>query len=492
MTQGRKINWLKTTILVLLACGVAGLGLTLALFFGNAAPTYASATLVFSFDGAADGIAPNGVAFDVRDITLDEVISEGLKAASLEGKYTPEQIRSDLVVSGVYPDDMAEQVMHYESLLNFTANRELTIGDYHPTTFNIQLYNGFDKSLSKEQLSSLLRSILDAYRARFAKVYAFGLDTNNARFALDDYDYPQQLQIIEEQLDTMSAYALELYDHDPAFRLNGAGFNDISVRLNTLIDSNISRLNAELTINALTKDPARLLTQYQFEIRSLNNQLDKQTQELAKLDKLIDSYEKNEIIYLSTTDALTKIDGNSSETYDTLIARRKSVADGITEINYQIATYKLLLSDLVTEETSEPEQTASQQSDGETVTGEEGAASAETVAAMTEEELAAAAAEAEQLTNARREQLEARINALLSESDAVLSDFKAMIEAYNSEKINDTTVTVTEYKAFSPSLLSGSFIKTAIKTAGPIVVLGFMVCAVLIIISRKKEEKLAS
>ena len=51
MKQGRKINWLKTMILVLLACGVAGLGLTLALFFGNAAPTYASATLVFSFDG---------------------------------------------------------------------------------------------------------------------------------------------------------------------------------------------------------------------------------------------------------------------------------------------------------------------------------------------------------------------------------------------------------------------------------------------------------
>ena len=50
MKQGRKINWLKTTILVLLACGVAGLGLAVALFFGNAAPTYASATLVLTFD----------------------------------------------------------------------------------------------------------------------------------------------------------------------------------------------------------------------------------------------------------------------------------------------------------------------------------------------------------------------------------------------------------------------------------------------------------
>ena len=236
------------------------------------------------------------------------------------------------------------------------------------------------------------------------------------------------------------------------------------------------------------KDIFLQYAQDQFEIRSLNNQLEKQTQELAKLDKLIDSYEKNEIIYLSTTDALTKIDGNSSETYDTLIARRKDVADGITDINYQIATYKLLLSDLVTEETPEPEQTASQPSDDETAAGDEGTSSAETVAAMTDEELAAAAAEAELATNARREQLEARINALLSESDAILSDFKAMIEAYNSEKINDLTVAVTQFKYYAPRLLSGSFIKQAIKTAGPIVALGFMVCVALIIVSRRKES----
>ena len=164
------------------------------------------------------------------------------------------------------------------------------------------------------------------------------------------------------------------------------------------------------------------------------------------------------------------------------------MADGITDINYQIATYKLLLSDLVTEETPESEQTASQPSDGETAAGDEGTSSAETVAAMTDEELAAAAAEAELATNARREQLEARINALLSESDAILSDFKAMIEAYNSEKINDLTVAVTQFKYYAPRLLSGSFIKQAIKTAGPIVTLGFMVCVALIIVSRRKES----
>ena len=486
MKRTKKINWLKTTILVLLVCGVVGLALAAVQFFTSAAPASASATLVFSFDGAAAGVAPNGVAFDIREIALDEVISEGLKNASMEGKYTPDEIRPELVASGVYPEDMAKQVMHYESLLNFAANRELTIGGYHPTTFIISLSNEFDKSLSKEQLSALLQGILDAYRVRFARVYAFGLDPEQTLFSLDAYDYPQQLQIIEKQLTAVSEHALELYEDGPTFRLNGAGFNDISVRLKTLIDSNINRLNAELTINALTKDPARLLTQYQFEIRSLKTQLEKQTEELKQLDKLIDSYEKNEIIYLSTTDALTKIDGNSSETYDTLIARRKDVADGITEINYQISTYELMLSDLLTEDTAQSEQTGSKGSDGETAVGEEGDA-AQTVAAMTDEELAAAAAEAESLMNARREQLEASIDALIVESDAIMDDFKAMIDAYNSQKINDLTVTVTNYEYRAPRLISGAFIKQAIKTAGPFVAMGFMVCVALIIIDRKKE-----
>ena len=107
---------------------------------------------------------------------------------------------------------------------------------------------------------------------------------------------------------------------------------------------------------------------------------------------------------------------------------------------------------------------------------------------MSEAELAAAAAEAERITSLRREQLEKSISALVADSDAILADFKAMLQAYSGEKINDLTVTVTEYRVFAPSLLSGAFIKKAIKTCGPIVAVGFMACVAAIIVSRKKEE----
>ena len=492
MKQMKKTHWLRNTLLILLACGIVGLVLSAVLFFGKPSPTYASATLVFTFDGATTGIAPNGTAFDLRDILRDEVLSQGLKNASMDGRYTPEQIRPSLVARGVYPEDMAEQIMHYESLLNFTASRELTIGDYHPTTFNIALYNDFDKSIPKTDLMALLQGIMDAYRTYFSQVYAYNLDTDLTLFSLDEYDYPQQLQILEERLTTVSSYAQELYEKEPAFRWNGKGFNDISVQLNTLIDSNITRLDADLTINALTKNPERLLTQYQFELRNLNNQLDKQNIALAKLDKLIASYEKNEVLYLSTSESLTKIDGNSSETYDILMTRRKSLANDITNINYQINLYQLRLSDLLGESDdvtgkSMPSVDATVESAAEGGEGQNDIVDSVSVPVITisEEDLAAAKRKRE----TRQVQLEAAIHSLVTESDAILAEFKAMLQAYSSQKINELTVTVTKYVYKAPALLSGAFIKKVIMTAGPIMAIGFMVSMALIARSRNKEEK---
>lgn len=489
MPAKKKTHWLRTTLIILILCGIVGLALTSVLFFKNPDPTYASATLQFTFDGAADGIAPNGARFDIAGIASDEVLAEGLKAASLEGSYTPEQIAASLVTRGVYPEDMAAQVMSYESLLDFTANRETTVGDYHPTTYGVALYSDFDPSISESALKALLEGILASYKAYFARVYANGLEKGSLLFTLDEYDYPQQLEIVQGHFETMAQYAAEMYERKPTFRLNGAGFNDISVRLNNLIASDITRLNADLTMNALTRDTARLMTQYQFEIRDLSNQLDKQTTQLDKLDKLVESYDKNEIIYLSTTDSLTKIDGNSSETYDELVNRRKEVADGITEINSQISEYQLKLSDLMREETAAtPAAQVSEDMDAQQVAEASAEAAAEVVA-MTEEEIAEAAAEAERQAKAQTALLEKNIAALVSKGDAIIDDFEALLTAYNGEEINDLTVTADRLRYEAPKVVSGAFVKKAIKVAGPVCALGFMLCMILIIVSRKREEK---
>ena len=496
MKAKKKTHLLRNSIVILAICAIIGLALTAVLFTRNPSPTAATATLQFTFDGAADGIAPNGSAFDISGIASNDVLSGALRTLSLDQTYKPEDLRLNLVAQGVFPEDMAAQVMNYESLLNFTANRELNVGDFHPTTFNIALYNGFDPSISQSSLEALMKAIMEEYQKYFAKTCANGLSTGMMIFDLDKYDYPQQLDIIQGRLNMMAQYAQEMYEKEPTFRYEGSGFNDISVRLNNLIDSDIARLNADLTMNALTRDTARLLTQYQYEIRDLSNQLEKQTQRLNKMDTLIASYEKNEIIYLSTTDSLTKIDGNSSETYDTLVADRKEVADGITEINSQIDTYQLKLSDLLKEDASrKPAATAQPQTatpaDGQEPAAEgsdgEKAAAVEEVVSMTEEEIAAAAEEAERQAKAQIAVLESDIESLVSRGNGIIDDFSAMLQAYNGQEINELTVAVSRYDFEKPSIIK--FAKLAIKTAGPICAIGFMLCMVMVIRRRKKEER---
>ena len=493
MSAAKKTHWLRNTIIVLLVCGVVGTLLAAVQFTRHPDKTCAVASLQFSFDGAAEGVAPNGNAFNIDDLTSDEVLEAGLSAAGLSGTYEPEQIRENLVVTGSYPQDLVAQVMSYESLMSFTANRELTVSEYHPTLFSVALYSDFDRAIPQAKLEALLQGVMDSFQARFAQTGAVSLSWgDDVIYALDQYDYPQQLEVIQETMTQQARYAEEMYAKEPAFARDGKGFNDIYVRFNSLIESDIQRLNASITMNALTRNTARLLTQYQFEIRDLNNQLAKQTEQLEQLDALVDSYEKNEIIYLSTTDSLTKIDGNSSETYDALVAARKEVSDEITEINSKITTYQLKLADLMKDEAAQTTTTATSDAGDAQAADSTETMEVEQIQELTDEEIAAAAAAAEEAAKQQTATLEKGIESLVAKSNAVSEDFKALLDAYNEQEINAQTVRVFNRKYVAPKLISGAFVKKVIKAAGPLCALGFIVCMALLIASRRKEEKRAS
>lgn len=504
--NGQKTHWLRNTLCVLIACGILGTILSAVLFLTNPQKTYAAANVQFSFDGAAQGTAPNGYSFGISAVSSDEVVEKALEDAGMTDRYSAEAVQGQIETSGVYPEDIVRQMMNYESLLDFSASRELTVSDYHPTLYSVVLYNGFDPKISKGDLEKLLHAIMDSYKAYFSKVYTAGQNSVSIAYNLEDYDYPQQLTILTTTMEDAIAYADEMYEKEPALRLNGQGFNDISVRLHSLIDTDISKLSADITMNALTKNTSRLITQYDYEIRSLTNQLNKKNDQLTHLDALIASYDKNEIIYLSTADSLTKIDGNSSETYDTLVANRREVADEITTINNEIANYRLLLVDLIGEEkvedlaaktaeasasTTVPASQTTDESSSVTDASENGEGTAEEIVVpeRTREELEELAKAAEEAARKQIATLEANISSLVAKREAVMKDFADLIRQYNDKYVNDATVSVFGYQYRAPSLLSGAFIKQTIKIAGAFCLVGFIVCMILLIHSRRKEEK---
>ena len=457
MTTMKKTHWLRNTLIVLIICGLIGSALAAVLFFKENSQTYASASLLFSFEGAAEGKAPNGYPFDVSGLASDEVLEQALEASELTGTYTAEQLRENLRVTGVYPERIAEQMTQYVSLLDASAGSQAAVTDYHATQYGVTLYNDFDRNISAGKLTGLLDNILTAYRGYFAKTYTASLEKKDPIDNLSEYDYAQQLEAVLETVKQQSRFAAEMQELAPDFLLDGRSFGDIAVRYQGL-ESDINRLDATITLNAVSKDQDRLKKRYEMEIRSQGFQLESMKEELKLIEEQVNSFDKDGIIYVSANGVLSKVGDESSNTYDKLVEKRKSVSDKIAETNAAITLYQARLDDMTGAE-DESEDAAA-------------------VEMLSKSEL-----------KALTETVETRIQDLTAKKNAVAVDFAAMLDAYSEREINEKTVSVSGLKYKAPSLISGAFIVKAIKTAGPICAIGFMVCMVLLILSRRKEYK---
>lgn len=470
----KKTHWLRTTLITLVACGLAGLILAVILFNSDPGRTGAFSSVEFSFEGAAEGIAPNGMRYDLNALTSDEVLNAALEDAGMTGKYTAAQLRENIVASGEYPKDIVDQMTSYESLLTGNAGK-VSAADYHATLYNVALYNDFDKNIARADLEKLLSAIMTRFRERFERIYSVFLSTDalSKDLNLASYDYPQQLELLEAASLRYETYADQMAQEHPDFLKDGEGFPDIAVKYNTLRTSDLARLEGLVTINALSTNTERIASQYENEIRLLEISLKELGQEAEDLKGLIAGYSRDDIIYVSTTGSLQQVSGDTA-TYDALVAEQKNVQDQIAENNKELAELKLKLADIRSEAAAETAARAAESEEGE---------AAETTTAQP---LVSEADKAAQEAVVQR-----NLESVIKKLNGYTEEFSAFLKAYSDREMNDSTVALTPVRYSTPKLLSGSFIKQALKTAGPLCALGLMICLIGLIVSRVKEEKRA-
>ena len=498
MSNLKKTHWLRTTIIVLLVCGIAGLALSFFQFRAESAPASASAKIRFSFEKAAEGIGPDGMPFDLSALTTENVISAGLEAAGLQDRYTVDQIRENLTVSGEYPATYLEQMTKYVSLLTEGADTEQTVSaNYFPTQYTVELSSDFDTGIASSQLTELLAGILEAYRNGFIREHSLIPMEEPLEKALADYDYPQQLEAISEISAQQQRYAAELEELTDDFTSGGISFGDIAVKYQVL-DTDIDRLNAQITLNVVSKDRERLQKRYEMEIRDQSIELASRKEELKQIEEMVEAYEKEGIIYVSSNGSLQKVGSNTSTTYDKLVAKRKEVADSIAATNARIALYQSRLDDMTgaaettgtaAQETAEPAATAAPETASENAAPVEAATTDELASVVAEVSEIAVSEQTEEDVAKLNDAMDQRIRRLLDKEDGIEEQFAALQKAYSEQKLNTSTVAVTTAKYSAPKILSGSFVSKALKTVGPICVVGLMVCLALLIISRIREQK---
>ena len=435
---------------ILIIAIILGLILSLVNFFVlNPSKEYVSTRIELLYDGAAEGLAPNGQPFSIDSIKDSGLLTTAIEESGLVGTVSAEELAQNMMVRGSYPSNIIEKIQSVTSLFSSDPTREVTVDEYYPTTYGVAIYNNFKNKLSAAQLKSLLSAVISGYKQYYVDSYSSGIEwaSMDGIWAPEAYDYSQAVTTLSLRLDMIKKYAQELYEAEPTFTAaDGSNFASIMLRANNISANDLQSLSANITINALSKDVNRLRSQYNYEIEQLTYKLSGLNTELENVNALIDKYYRDSDIYYNSGDSIVTVPGQSKETYEALADKKASITNEISSILITIDDYKNKVSDL-------------------DASAESGHADAYT------------------------ERMEAAIEAARKKISELSADFDKMAAEYNTEYVRSTDVSNTDVKHYGNKLASTSFIKAIIKSEAPVCALALVIIALIGLVAELRSQK---
>lgn len=411
----------------------------------NRVEAYSYETIQFNYDGASDGKDPNGNAFNPVSFLTDDIIEAALQKSELT--YDVNQVRAHIALENVVPTNIVEEISYYEKIMDSESTQKINSKDYHPVRYRFNVFQGLDSKLSSIKLNTFLNNLVEEYCNKFYITFKKTFDESAYEdlFNLDNYDYIYQDQIVSTRLNILMNYADSIYQEHDDFLVNGKSFKDLYLRAQQLISTDASKINNIIVLNALSKDVERLKDYYTFLIERLNYEKAKYQTDLTAITAQINDYEIDSTVYVGAGENIIKVESNSVETYNNLLARQINIANTITNIEKQIVDYTDILDKL-----NNP-------------TGS-------TTAEDTVKTLIAA----------------------LNKDYGDLQDlFKAMVEEYNKTYIKDIAISQSAIKYSKSSLFSKAFVVRTVKSAAPILLVAmFGISIYCLVMAIRKEKKL--
>lgn len=426
----------------------------------NPALAYSSETIQFNYDGASDGLDPNGNLFDPVGFLNDEVIENALAKSELT--YSVDDVRPYIAMENVVPKNILEELTSYEEILgDGEGSRNISSKDYHPVRYRFVVYHKLDSKLSKAKLNEFVDNIVDEYNASFYETYKKSFTENMFEdiFDMDGYDYIYQSQIYVSKLRVLMNYANEIYQEHDDFVINVDGvdksFKDLYLKAEFYINTDSSKINNLIINNALSKDVERLKDYYTYLIEQIDYDLTKYSADLASVQAQIgtntpsdpsDDYKINPTVYVGTGENVIKVQDETANTFNSLLNRQVSISSTIASLNKTKADYQDIL---------------------DTLNSASGDATAE----------------------ARVQEMLTKLGTDYQELDAF---FNKIIEEYNAKYLKEGVVAKSTLKYNSASIISSGFIVRTIKIAAPIMLATMFGIAVFYIVwVIRKDKKVA-
>ena len=322
------------------------------LFSGRIVTSSITALVSFNYSGIESGKAPDGSTFDVNKIKSPNVIENALDDVG-ESSSLSENIRSNISIKGIIPDDALDKISLYQSVYSQggsaaldAVNSLLAIG-YYPSYYVIN-FDYAAAGITIDDGKKILDRILENYQDYFFRTYGYNEALGSSVVAVDykDYDYPEAVDVFDSTLDSLKQYVQKLSNDDTTnFRSNETGytFSDLLTTIDTVKSADLDALSSYITINNITNDKEMLLTYYQYRIEEMERERKVSQSELDSVTNSINEYEKDTLLVFGNGNGAENGETTyqqASEKYDELINQKIEIQDSVSRCSQRIEYYK--------------------------------------------------------------------------------------------------------------------------------------------------------
>ena len=290
-----------------------------------------------------DLTAPDRTPLDLNQVTSAYVLQSALDGLQLSHPLSLSQLRANIRIDKILTEDSRRQ---QEIASNMIADK--STGAYqqvqeieltYTNQFVVSLTNGFGEEdsrskiyLTDNELRLVLDRVLDAYNDYLVITYADIKLPDDEISVIDteNLDLLESLDLLRSAAQNLYTYCDEKPDAIKEYRSwrTGLSLNNLLDRLNLIRDVNIEYLYSYVYTSSIVVDRQTILTNYQYDLRNKQTQLDTVNERIRTTQHLLDTY-KNDDIYVTMQESdSSKSTRTTTDYYNELILQQ---ADNLAE-----------------------------------------------------------------------------------------------------------------------------------------------------------------
>ena len=280
------------------------------------------------FSGIEIGQTPTGGTYDVNEIKSADVLQNAIDGIDFGSQtISLEKLKNNISFQAVVPDSVAETLQNLKDIKDDSIKMEqLEKLQGYSDIYIVKLNLANDLGLDEEQGRVLLDNIIMEYKAQLIDKYgddAVLADVFASDFDLNQYDYIQSADILNDQLERMELY---VENHMPQTNADSTitGLNpaDISSALKSIRTVDMERIYTMIGAFYLTKDPTKVVALYEKLAEDNEKAAAQYTEEAASIKAAIANFKKDDqtiVLGNMSTEPLNL--KNENEAYNDLVTK---------------------------------------------------------------------------------------------------------------------------------------------------------------------------